>query len=85
MDLSITLLVVRDFMKSANVMPNGPKLFLLALLVVAGSLCYIAGKALDNASAILHEAPSAIRALREQQVKPMPEKNTDSARGQVNR
>jgi hypothetical protein len=83
-NLHATLLAVRTFIKSADAMPNGPKFFLLVLLVVAASSCYIVGKALDKAPDILHEMPPNIRALREQPAKPGLENHAEGAKGQAN-
>lgn len=85
MNVPTLLLAARDLIKSADTMPNGPKFFLLALLIVAPSSCYMVGKALDKAPAILHEAPPAIRAMREQPAKPLAEIQPDSTKGLVNR
>jgi hypothetical protein len=85
MGLPTAILAARAFIKSADTMPNGPKFFLLALLIVAPSSCYMVGKALDKAPAILREAPPAIRAMREQPAKPLAVIQPDSAKGQANR
>lgn len=81
MNLHAIILAVRAFIKSADVMPNGPKFLLLVLLVVAASSCYIIGKALDKAPDILHEMPPNIRAMREQ---PQLENHAGGAKGQAN-
>lgn len=81
MDLPTALLAARDFIKSANVMPDGPKLFLLLALLLTFFGCY----ALHQLPAILHEAPPAIHALREHPARPVPENYADSAEGQRNR
>lgn len=81
MGLPTAILATRAFIKSADVMPNGPKFLLLALLLVAASSCYIIGKALDKAPDILREMPPTIRAMREQ---PQPDNHTQGAKGQIN-
>ncbi len=84
MNLHAIILAVRTFIKSADVMPNGPKFLLLALLILAASSCYIVGKALDKAPDILREMPPNIRAMREQPAKPELENHAEGVKGQAN-
>jgi hypothetical protein len=74
MDIHTTLLAARDFIKSANMMPDGLKFFLLLAVL----LTFLGYYTLHQLPAILHEVPPTIRALREQPTKAPLENQIDS-------
>lgn len=68
------------FLEAVSTLPDVPKFLLLSALL----LTFLAWYALRQLPAILHEAPPAIRALRELPGKPLPENFADSPKCQRN-